>query len=93
MNKEQIYDAQIAPLMRQIIEVCQKHGIAMVASYAIPSDDDPNIRCTTHLADETGATPFAGAHGYIRRGDLPPPLMLTTRDADGNIKEMAAIIG
>ena len=59
VNKEKIYDERINPLMAQIIELCKQNGIAMVASFAIPNDDDPNIRCTSHLADETGA---AGDH-------------------------------
>lgn len=57
MNKEQIYDEQIAPLMAQIIEICKAHHIAMVASYAIPNDEDPYWRCTTALVDESGARP------------------------------------
>lgn len=93
MNKEQIYDEQIAPLMTQIIEICQKHGIAMLASYAIPAPEDPGLMCTTHLADGDGVMPFAGAHGFIRRYGSPPPLMLTTRDTEGKVTNMTAVIG
>lgn len=93
MNKEKIYDEQINPLMAQVIELCQKNGIAMVASFAVPNDDDPNIRCTSHLADETGAYPFADACRLLRHGHRPPPLMLTTRDGDGNVTSMTAVVG
>lgn len=54
MTKEEIYDAQIAPLMTQIIGVAQAHGIAMVASFAIPSDEDENLLATTLTPDGDG---------------------------------------
>lgn len=57
MNKEQIYDEQVEPLMAKIIEICKANKIAMVATYAIPNDEDPNLRCTTALVDETGERP------------------------------------
>lgn len=49
MNKEQIYDEQIYPLMAEIVAICQLHKIAMLASFAIPTDDDPTLQCTTTL--------------------------------------------
>lgn len=53
MNKEQIHDNQINPLMAQILEICQAHKIAMVASFSIPTEDDPELMCTSALtADE-----------------------------------------
>lgn len=33
-DKEEIYDAQIAPLMEQIIAICSEHQIPMLASFA-----------------------------------------------------------
>lgn len=33
MNKEQVYDEQISPLMTQLLEVCQREGIPMFASF------------------------------------------------------------
>lgn len=32
MSKEDIYDSQISPLMAQVIELCKKHGIAVIAN-------------------------------------------------------------
>lgn len=58
MSKEDIYDEEISPLMKQIIKLCRKHGIAMVVSFAIPTEEDPGLRCTTSLPDESGAYPF-----------------------------------
>jgi hypothetical protein len=93
MNKEQIYDEQIAPLMTQIIEVCQKHGIAMISSFEVPNDIDTDLRCSTHLADETGKYPFADVCRALRVGRRAPALHLTTKDADGNITSMTTVLG
>jgi hypothetical protein len=49
MTKEEIYDAQISPLVKQIIEICKAHKIALIADFGL--DDD--MHCTTSLlADE-----------------------------------------
>lgn len=56
MNKEEIYDDQISPLMQNIIGICREHGIAMIASFNIAHDGEgPNgedcsrLTCTSHL--------------------------------------------
>jgi hypothetical protein len=54
MNKEQIYDAQISPLMTQIITICKAGGISMLAHFDISHDADLGLGCTTSLPDETG---------------------------------------
>lgn len=54
MNKEQIYDTQINPLMAQILEICKANGIAMLATFDIPTPENPHWACTSHLPDETG---------------------------------------
>lgn len=46
-TKEQVYDASIYPLMKQIIAICEEHNIAMVASFAVPNSTDPDLMCTT----------------------------------------------
>lgn len=52
MNKEQIYDAEISPLMAKILEVCKREKIAMVAQFSTPNDDDPDLLCTSALLDK-----------------------------------------
>lgn len=47
MNKEQIYDEQISPLMTQIIEICEKNNIGMLADFEIPNDEDSDLCCTS----------------------------------------------
>jgi hypothetical protein len=51
-NKEQIYDAQINPLMDAIITICKEHKIAMVATFHIPTEEDADLHCTSILATE-----------------------------------------
>lgn len=53
MNKEQVYDEKIVPLMQQIIEVCQEHNIGMIADFEIPDDEDSDLwGCTSVLPGE-----------------------------------------
>ena len=49
MNKEQIYDSEISPLMAKIIATCKQHKIAFVASFDIPTAEDADLRCTSAL--------------------------------------------
>ena len=37
-DKERIYDEHIAPLMTQLIEVCQREGVPMFASFQYSDD-------------------------------------------------------
>ena len=54
MNKEQVYDEKIHSLMDQIISICKEHGIAMIASFSIPTDENDQLCCTTCTEDENG---------------------------------------
>ena len=55
-NKEAVYDELIHPLMGQIMTICKEHQIAMVASFALPTDGDPGLRCTScNLLENTNA--------------------------------------
>lgn len=64
LNKEQVYDAQINPLMEQILTICQAHGIAMLCTFAIPTPDDDELACTSMLPDETGENHPAHKRAY-----------------------------
>jgi hypothetical protein len=91
MNKEQAYDAKIAPLMDQIVAACREHHIAMLATFAIPTPEDDGLSCTTHLPDETGKLPeHIKAAARAVRG--PSPLMLTTRNAAGEVTKVTAVM-
>ena len=57
-TKEEVYDEEISPLMVEIIRITKEHGIAMLASFSIPTEEHPHLLCTTHLPDDSGK-PFA----------------------------------
>lgn len=46
---EQVYDEQIAPLMKQIIEICQQHRLPMLATFAYANGDGQASFCTSAL--------------------------------------------
>lgn len=93
MNKEEVYDNEISPLMAQIIEICQESNIAMVASFAIPTEEDEGLRCTTHLSDETGELP-EGIKEAVRtlKPGRASPMMITAEREDGT-KTITAVMG
>lgn len=85
MNKEQVYDEQVFPLMARIIDVCKEHGIAMIASFDIPTEDHPGLRCTSLLPDESGKNPDAHKQAYrILRPEARPVFHLRTTHEDGS---------
>jgi hypothetical protein len=91
MNKEQIYDEQISPLMAEIIKICKEHKIAMLMNFRTPNDDDPDLYCTTFLlADEyePGRTQLAAKRELM---DERPITMVTTTGKDGS-KTMTAFL-
>ncbi|SET89346.1 hypothetical protein [Pseudomonas graminis] len=103
MNKEEIYDEQISPLMQQIIAITREHGIVMIASFDIAHDGEgPNgedcssLTCTTHLpdGDENHNDRFNRSAQIIRQGHRSqngPAMQLTTVHADGS-KTLTAFI-
>lgn len=58
--KEAVYDEQIAPLMKRVIEICKEHGINMAAQFSLGFDPEAEetLFCTTALQpdpkDEVG---------------------------------------
>ncbi len=93
MNKEQIYDSQIHPLMAQIIGICQANKIAMLADFAIGHPDAEGLKCTTTLTSDEYNPPAE----MVRACAILAPrksaaMMLTTEHADGS-KTMTAILG
>lgn len=92
MNKENIYDNEISPLMAQVIELCKKHGIAMIANFACPNDEDLDLQALSVVPDENGEQPKNHKEALLC---IRPPrrshLMLTTSHADGS-KTITAIL-
>jgi len=51
-DKEKIYDDKIAPLMKQIIEICKEEQLPMVAQFYLKKDREDNgepMYCTTTI--------------------------------------------
>lgn len=47
---EAVYDAEIAPLMSRIIEICMEHKIPMMATFAYSHDGERGTgMCTTSI--------------------------------------------
>lgn len=46
MDGEVVYDSQIAPLVGQIIDICKRHSIPMVATFQLTGGEDP-LFCST----------------------------------------------
>lgn len=73
--KEAAYDEHIAPLMEQIIKLCDEHKINAAATFSL-TDENGSLFCTTILpndpADEVGYERVV----TCRRVMYPPPAML-----------------
>ena len=91
---EKVYDEQINPLMAQIIEVCKQHNMPFIASFQYASDGkDDHQLCTSCMLPKE--RPVAPSLEHCYAALLPPripTLMLTTRDKDGNVTQMTAIV-
>lgn len=48
MSKESVYDAEIAPLMTQILEICKREKIALIADFGLNED----LHCTSALLED-----------------------------------------
>ena len=92
MNKEQIYDEQISPLMKQIIAICKECGIATTCTFAIPIDEDPELVCSTRIPDGNDEYPAyqQDIHRVLWGGRQP--FHFTVENPDGT-KEFHAVLG
>jgi hypothetical protein len=53
-DHEAVYDEQISPLMRQILEICKAHNLPMFATFQYRSSEHPEEMglCTSKLVPE-----------------------------------------
>ena len=95
-EKEAIYDDQIAHLMGQIIAVCNRHQIPLVADFDLGLDENEgnHLHCTTVIQLE-----HEGPDGRLKRMSeiaYPPEsngvTMVTVRDGEGKVTSMTAIL-
>ncbi len=68
MDKEQIYDTQISPLMRQILAIAKEHDINFLASFFIPTASAPMMRSSSSLLSDDAPPEFEQAFSLVRDG-------------------------
>lgn len=69
--KSEIYKDQISPLMKQIIDICQEHHIAFVASFAVPSATSPGLECVSgNLKEECNPPPHLVCALGLIKGEI-----------------------
>lgn len=77
---ESVYDAEISPLMAQIIAVCKKHGMPMLATFCYArQENDGEDYCTTIIPrgdDQTDA--IQRAYKEIKLGPKLTAFTITT---------------
>lgn len=91
---ESVYDAEIAPLMTKIIDICKAHKLPMFATFLYLNDPDGDDGiCTTNLMFDERPIPQKLqdlARGIVGRN--PPALRLTVRNKDGQVTEQTVIL-
>lgn len=91
-----VYDEQINPLMAQIIKICNEHNMPFVASFQYGhSEEEGAAFCSSAmlpLKQRPVADELQQAFEIIKPKRRPPTLMITTRDKDGNVTQMTAIV-
>ncbi len=92
-NKEEVYDSEISPHIAAILDICKREHIAMIASFAIPTDADPDLSCTSMLPDENGnPREHQIAERAIRGLSVMLPMRIATRSKDGRIISEEVVI-
>ncbi len=90
MNKEQIYDSQISPLIAQVIAICKEHKIAHVCAFTL--DAEEGLCCiTANTRQEFEPEERLIQAAKILYKEPARPLMVTTKDAGGNTISSEAI--
>lgn len=69
-NHEPVYDAEIFPLMAQIIEICKRENMPMFAAFYLRDDGDEGpLMCTTcHPGDGRADKTFGSCIRIVRDG-------------------------
>lgn len=94
--KEAIYDAQISPLMTQIIDICKENKIPMLADFGLGFSEEESakqLKCTTVLlAEDSEPSPEQIRAAGILYNATNSPVMVTVRDGEGKITESHVIM-
>lgn len=85
--KETAYDALIAPLMTQIIALCQEHKINAFATFSLDETEDGGpLLCTTALPVDPSDVQGESLVDKLRRTVRPEPLFATFMISSGGDK-------
>lgn len=100
-NKEEIYDEEISPLMKQIIAACVKHKIGMFMTFNIPTEEIEDLKCTTSIPagpDDTAGDELIEKLVQLARpknarikGQEAPHAQITIQNGDGTQSLIAVI--
>jgi hypothetical protein len=94
---EQVYDKKIAPLMAQIIEICQKHKMPFGAQFTYANLEDEGEKvCSTFMdfRKERGESEHMGELWQVLKPSRRmSSLDIKTKDANGNITNWTRVIG
>lgn len=79
---EHVYDEQISPLMKQIIEICKANKLPMIASFAFQNSEEKGAGdCGTLLIYEgRNVKKFAQALNIIRHQPLVSAITIVTKE-------------
>lgn len=72
-NKEKVYDNEISPLIKEIVAICEKNEMPMIASFAYENCPEKGVGCcTTFINDIDGmrVDNFVRANAEIRRTSI-----------------------
>lgn len=84
MNKEQVFDNFIHPLMRQVQELCLEHNISNVCTFSIPTKDDPELEATMMYIAERCNPPLLHKQLFnVIREEMPRHVNAYTKDENG----------
>ena len=83
MNKEQVYNEKIAPLIKQVFEICEQHDIGMLAVFSIPTNENPTLACTTFIAGQNDKRGLGDVKEFRFVRPDGKPAILRADDADG----------
>ena len=90
---EAVYDEQISPLMRQIIAICKKHEMPVVASFCYSVDDAGGDHVANTVLQFEDRTPERHQHALRAiYGKMNAPgcfAMTMTTVKTGNVKRPA----
>lgn len=59
MTKDEVHDQLISPLVMQLVDVCARHGIAMLVNFSIPLNENEHMNSVSMIPDGDGRHPEA----------------------------------